>query len=244
MAWYSFITDPISSVGTRFKNKCASLLSTPVYSLTIGNLLTLAGVGAAIYFAPAVYQNAKETFFPEPVQPVEPPPFIDTAIDYGKEQLAEMAEQILRTYNKMWYIGIVSTITLGINSFKSMIWHAIENTRVGAGLTYINSFNPLRSQKSQKQIEKEQATELAEALLKIGKLSNNAYMVTPVVLQDGTKTQMTFTFTPQQALEMHQQYFTQLPVFAEEKSDVRKKVGPSHVETNELLEKKRQLLVS
>lgn len=182
MAWYSGITNAISYATDTVKRTVSNLLSTPVYSLKVGHVVALAGTAVAAYYLPSLYQQVKDSYFPEPVPVVEPPSFIDQAVDFGVEQLKETMDGLYKTYNKMWYISVISTLTLLMSTLKNTAWSLIDGTRLGDGLVYVASLNPFQFKKGAKALKQEQNLKLAEALNSIAELSDGSSVY--VVMRD------------------------------------------------------------
>lgn len=204
MAWFSGITNTVSGWVQGAREKVSNFLNAPAYTITVKQLLMLAGVGVAVYYAPTVYQNVKDSWFPEP-DPIEPD-IIDKAVDFGKDQLNELLDGLYRTYNRIWYTGMVTSGLAVVASCKSFLWRQIENTPPGKGLKWINQFNPLRAkEKSFDQLRQERCLALAEALQQVGVHadSQRAYMVVPFEDTDGQQQQLTFVYEKEDALRMH-----------------------------------------
>lgn len=182
MAWYSSITGAISTVASKVKSTVSNLLSIPVYSLKVGHVVALAGTAVAVYYLPSLYQQVKDSYFPEPPPVVEPPSFIDQAVDFGVEQLKETIDGLYKTYNKMWYVSVVSTLTLLMTTAKGAVWNLIDGTRLGDGLVYVASLNPFQFKKGAKALKQEQNLKLAEALNSIAELSDGSSVY--VVMRD------------------------------------------------------------
>lgn len=182
MAWYSGITNAFTTVADTVKRTVSNLLGTPVYSLKVGHVLVLAGTAAAAYYLPSLYQQVKDSYFPEPLPVVEPPSFIDQAFDYGVDQLKETAEGLYKTYNKIWYVNILSTLTVVMAALKNTVWNLIDGTRLADGLQYVASFNPFQFKKGAKALKQEQNLKLAEALNSIAELSDGSSVY--VVMRD------------------------------------------------------------
>ena len=182
MAWYSGIASTFATVADIARRTVSNLLSTPVYSLKVGHVVVLAGTAAAAYYLPSLYQQVKDSYFPEPLPVVEPPSFIDQAFDYGVDQLKETAEGLYKTYNKIWYVNILSALTVVIAALKSTAWNLMEGTRLADGLQYVASLNPFQFKKSAKALKQEQNLKLAEALNSIAELGDGSSVY--VVMRD------------------------------------------------------------